>query len=202
MRPTPGNPDTIVPGLMAAGEAACASVHGANRLGANSLLDIVVFGRACALRVADILKPGTAHKPLPEDAGQATIERLDKLRCGVGQGGVTVGRRLPAAGICLGQHLPAACPAQICLEANSTNTMPALPSPSPRPPPLRAPRRYADGSLTTATIRRSMQKIMQNNAAVFRTQETLAEGCALIDECVDTYKVRRAAPRRAAGGLQ
>lgn len=52
------NPDSIVPGLMAAGEAACASVHGANRLGANSLLDIVVFGRACANRVAEIHKPG------------------------------------------------------------------------------------------------------------------------------------------------
>jgi succinate dehydrogenase/fumarate reductase flavoprotein subunit len=65
---------------MAAGEAACASVHGANRLGANSLLDIVVFGRACALRTADILKPGKTHKPLPADAGQATIARLDALR--------------------------------------------------------------------------------------------------------------------------
>lgn len=52
------NPDTVIPGLMAAGEAACASVHGANRLGANSLLDIVVFGRACANRVAEISKPG------------------------------------------------------------------------------------------------------------------------------------------------
>lgn len=52
------NPDVVVPGLLAAGEAACASVHGANRLGANSLLDIVVFGRACANRVADISKPG------------------------------------------------------------------------------------------------------------------------------------------------
>jgi succinate dehydrogenase (ubiquinone) flavoprotein subunit len=53
-----GNPDAVVPGLFAAGEAACASVHGANRLGANSLLDIVVFGRACANRVAEIQKPG------------------------------------------------------------------------------------------------------------------------------------------------
>ena len=53
-----GNPDTVVPGLFAAGETACASVHGANRLGANSLLDIVVFGRACANRVAQIQKPG------------------------------------------------------------------------------------------------------------------------------------------------
>ena len=52
------NPDAVVPGLLAAGEAACASVHGANRLGANSLLDIVVFGRACANRVAEISKPG------------------------------------------------------------------------------------------------------------------------------------------------
>lgn len=52
------NPDAVIPGLMAAGEAACASVHGANRLGANSLLDIVVFGRACANRVAEICKPG------------------------------------------------------------------------------------------------------------------------------------------------
>lgn len=52
------NPDTVIPGLFAAGEASCASVHGANRLGANSLLDIVVFGRACANRVAEIQKPG------------------------------------------------------------------------------------------------------------------------------------------------
>lgn len=55
------DPDAIVPGLMAAGEAACASVHGANRLGANSLLDIVVFGRACANRVAEIQRPGKWH---------------------------------------------------------------------------------------------------------------------------------------------
>lgn len=65
---------------MAAGEAASASVHGANRLGANSLLDIVVFGRACALRVGETLKPGTPHKPLPADAGAATIANLDKIR--------------------------------------------------------------------------------------------------------------------------
>jgi len=52
------NPDAVIPGLMAAGETACASVHGANRLGANSLLDIVVFGRACANRVAEIHRPG------------------------------------------------------------------------------------------------------------------------------------------------
>ena len=61
VKPTPGNPDTIVPGLMAAGEAACASVHGANRLGANSLLDIVVFGRACANRVGEPLYSSYGH---------------------------------------------------------------------------------------------------------------------------------------------
>jgi len=72
--------DHKVPGLFAAGEAACASVHGANRLGANSLLDIVVFGRACALQIAEIAKPGDAIAPLPEDAGMASIANLDKLR--------------------------------------------------------------------------------------------------------------------------
>ena len=68
--PRAGNPDHVVPGLFAAGEAACASVHGANRLGANSLLDIVVFGRACALRVAEIAKPGAPQPELPKDAGE------------------------------------------------------------------------------------------------------------------------------------
>merc|ERR1719253_1941873 len=62
--------DEVVPGLFAAGEAACASVHGANRLGANSLLDIVVFGRACANRIEEIAKPGTAHRELASDAGR------------------------------------------------------------------------------------------------------------------------------------
>ncbi len=85
VRPKDGDPDAVVPGLMAAGEAACASVHGANRLGANSLLDIVVFGRACALRVAETLKPGTPHKELPADAGEQTIARLDKLRWAAGE---------------------------------------------------------------------------------------------------------------------
>lgn len=80
LRPTKEDPDAIVPGLLAAGEAACASVHGANRLGANSLLDIVVFGRACANRIADVNKPGDPLKPLPKDAGEATIANLDALR--------------------------------------------------------------------------------------------------------------------------
>ncbi|KAG2493828.1 hypothetical protein HYH03_008046 [Edaphochlamys debaryana] len=126
LRPTPANPDAVVPGLFAAGEAASASVHGANRLGANSLLDIVVFGRACANRIGEIQKPGAKHAPLPASAGQDSVARLDSLR-------------------------------------------------------------NAKGSLKTAEIRRNMQRIMQNNAAVFRTQETLAEGCKLIDECSASF---------------
>jgi len=74
------NPNKVVPGLMAAGEAACVSVHGANRLGANSLLDIVVFGRACANRVEAILPKNTPHKPLPANAGLESLTNLDKLR--------------------------------------------------------------------------------------------------------------------------
>jgi succinate dehydrogenase (ubiquinone) flavoprotein subunit len=80
LAPTKENPNAIVPGLFAAGEAACASVHGANRLGANSLLDIVVFGRACALRIADIAKPGDKIPDFKPDAGQKSIANLDKLR--------------------------------------------------------------------------------------------------------------------------
>mmetsp|Transcript_3305 Transcript_3305/g.4838 ORF Transcript_3305/g.4838 Transcript_3305/m.4838 type:complete len:348 (-) Transcript_3305:882-1925(-) len=72
--------DEIVPGLFAAGEVACASVHGANRLGANSLLDIVVFGRACAQRIADIAKPGEAMTELKADAGMDSLAELDKIR--------------------------------------------------------------------------------------------------------------------------
>ncbi|CAA6657596.1 unnamed protein product [Spirodela intermedia] len=120
------DPDTVVPGLMAAGEAACASVHGANRLGANSLLDIVVFGRACANRVAEICKPGEKQKPLENNAGEKTIAWLDKLR-------------------------------------------------------------NANGSLPTSKIRLNMQRVMQNNAAVFRTQETLEEGCKLIDKAWESF---------------
>ena len=65
-----GNPDTPVPGVMAVGEAACVSVHGANRLGSNSLLDLVVFGRAAANTCADIVDPNESHRPLPADAGE------------------------------------------------------------------------------------------------------------------------------------
>ena len=74
------DPDCVVPGLMAIGEAACVSVHGANRLGSNSLLDIVVFGRAAALRAAEIIKPGTPHKPLPESSVTPILERLERAR--------------------------------------------------------------------------------------------------------------------------
>ncbi|XP_053610495.1 succinate dehydrogenase [ubiquinone] flavoprotein subunit, mitochondrial [Plodia interpunctella] len=72
--------DRVVAGLFAAGEASCASVHGANRLGANSLLDLVVFGRACALTIADIAKPGDAQAPLKDSTGENSIANLDRVR--------------------------------------------------------------------------------------------------------------------------
>ncbi len=74
------DPDYVVPGLMAVGEAASASVHGANRLGSNSLIDLVVFGRAAALRCAETIEPGSSQLPLPEAAGDAAVARLDALR--------------------------------------------------------------------------------------------------------------------------
>jgi succinate dehydrogenase flavoprotein subunit len=77
---TGGDPDCVVPGLMAVGEAACVSVHGANRLGSNSLLDLVVFGRSAAKRCGELLKPGASQKPLPAGAGDESVARLDKLR--------------------------------------------------------------------------------------------------------------------------
>ena len=75
-----GNPDSVVPGLFAVGEAACVSVHGANRLGSNSLIDLVVFGRATGLRIADIQKPNTSHNPLPKSSEEQALTRLDRLR--------------------------------------------------------------------------------------------------------------------------
>jgi len=122
-----GNPDFLVPGLMAAGEAACVSVHGANRLGANSLLDIVVFGRACANRVEQTLKKNTPHAPLPKDAGLASLQNLDAIR-------------------------------------------------------------FSDGSRSTADIRNEMQRVMQNNAAVYRTGPVLAEGKVLIDKVAKSLR--------------
>ena len=80
-----GNPDHVVPGLMAIGEGACVSVHGANRLGSNSLLDLVVFGRAAALRAAEVIKPGAPHKALPSNVGEEAIARLDKTRFSKGK---------------------------------------------------------------------------------------------------------------------
>jgi len=118
--------DVVVPGLFAAGEAACASVHGANRLGANSLLDIVVFGRACANRIADINKPGDSIPELTKETGMDSLSNLDNLR-------------------------------------------------------------YSTGSTPTSEIRGEMQSVMQENAAVYRTSETLTEGKGQIDDVVQKF---------------
>lgn len=80
LRPTADDPDRVQPGLMAIGECACASVHGANRLGTNSLLDIIVFGRAAAERTRELIKPGAALKPLPANSADLALRRLDKMR--------------------------------------------------------------------------------------------------------------------------
>jgi succinate dehydrogenase / fumarate reductase flavoprotein subunit len=115
-----GNPDAVVPGLFAVGEAACVSVHGANRLGSNSLIDLVVFGRAAAFRLAEVVKPGALPPPVAKGAGELSITRLDHFR-------------------------------------------------------------NADGGTPTAEIRLAMQRTMQADCAVFRTDETLAEGVQKID---------------------
>ena len=120
LRPTADEPDRINPGLMAIGECASASVHGANRLGTNSLLDIVVFGRAAAIRAAELVKPGATLPPLNEASADKAIARMDKVR-------------------------------------------------------------HADGNLPTAVIRDELQRVMQNNAAVFRTSEVLKEGVDKLD---------------------
>ncbi len=121
LSPKDGDPDAVVPGLMAVGEAACVSVHGANRLGSNSLIDLVVFGRAAGHRVAELVKPRQTHKPLPDASADMALDRLDGFR-------------------------------------------------------------FAKGASPTAQIRLSMQKTMQNNCAVFRQAESLAEGKDLIDQ--------------------
>ena len=115
------DPDAVVPGLMAIGECACVSVHGANRLGSNSLLDLVVFGRAAAKRCGETVEAGSTHAPLPNGAEDRILTRFDRLR-------------------------------------------------------------HARGSEPTADLRLRMQRVMQNNAAVFRTGETLDEGCRLIGD--------------------
>ncbi len=80
-----GDPNKVVPGLMAVGEAGCVSVHGANRLGSNSLLDLVVFGRAAALRCGETMKPGEGHRPLADDSADRALERFDRLRNAKGE---------------------------------------------------------------------------------------------------------------------
>jgi succinate dehydrogenase / fumarate reductase flavoprotein subunit len=119
--------DIVVPGLMAVGEAACVSVHGANRLGSNSLLDLVVFGREAARHCAETLKPGTPHRPLAPNSAEAALQRLDALR-------------------------------------------------------------HAKGSRRTADIRLDMQRIMQEDAAVFRTAETLNNGKRRLGAVFESFR--------------
>jgi succinate dehydrogenase / fumarate reductase flavoprotein subunit len=80
LNPTEADAERTVPGLMAIGEAACVSVHGANRLGSNSLIDLVVFGRASAVRTSDIVTPGEGYAPLPANAGDNAVARLERFR--------------------------------------------------------------------------------------------------------------------------
>ncbi|MCS6779879.1 MAG: succinate dehydrogenase flavoprotein subunit [Geminicoccaceae bacterium] len=80
IRPTKDDPDAVVPGLLAVGEAACASVHGANRLGGNSLTDLVVFGRSAAHRAAELVRPESPARHLPKNAAEAALDRLDRIR--------------------------------------------------------------------------------------------------------------------------
>jgi len=87
LNPKPGDPEAVVPGLMAVGEAACVSVHGANRLGSNSLIDLVVFGRAAGHRAAEVVEAGAPHKDLGPNAGEQAIARLDKYRYADGGSG-------------------------------------------------------------------------------------------------------------------
>ena len=125
LRPTADEPDAVCPGLMAIGEGACVSVHGANRLGTNSLLDIVVFGRAAAHRAAELVRPNTPHPPLANGI-EASLDRFDAVR-------------------------------------------------------------NAKGPRMTGAIRTEMQRIMQNNCAVFRTSEVLTEGVQKINAAASAY---------------
>jgi succinate dehydrogenase / fumarate reductase, flavoprotein subunit len=121
LAPTEDEPDRVFPGLMAVGEAGCASVHGANRLGSNSLIDLVVFGRAAAVRAAKVVDPEALNPPLNLASVEKAMDRFDGLR-------------------------------------------------------------HANGATPTAALRLRMQKTMQSNAAVFRTEEVLQEGCRLMAE--------------------
>ena len=119
LNPVPGDPDRVQPGLMAVGEAGCASVHGANRLGSNSLIDLVVFGRASAIRAGDVIDRSEKAPDLDTAACDAIMARFDRLR-------------------------------------------------------------HASGGTPTAALREKMQRAMQEDAAVFRTQESLEAGCRRI----------------------
>ncbi len=121
LNPSKENPDAVAPGLMAVGEAACASVHGANRLGSNSLIDLVVFGRAAAIRAGEVVDREAPVPAINETACEKIMERFDRLR-------------------------------------------------------------HADGTTPTAVLREKMQRAMQEDAAVFRTQESLEQGCKRISE--------------------
>ena len=128
------DPDAVVPGLMAIGECACVSVHGANRLGSNSLLDLVVFGRAAAKRCGERIEAGCLHPPLPFEAEDRILARFDRLR-------------------------------------------------------------HAQGGEPTAALRLRMQRVMQSHAAVFRTGDTLDEGCRLIGDVRTAFRDVRVADR-------
>ena len=120
LSPTKDDPNAVVPGLMAVGEAACASVHGANRLGSNSLIDLVVFGRAAAIRAGKVVNPESAVPDTNIAQVDKALDRFDTLR-------------------------------------------------------------HADGAVPTAELREEMQRTMQEDAAVFRTDKSLAEGVKRMD---------------------
>ncbi|MEO0911283.1 MAG: FAD-binding protein, partial [Pseudomonadota bacterium] len=126
LNPTAKDPDRVVPGLMAVGEAACASVHGANRLGSNSLIDLVVFGRAAAIKAGEVVDRDAPIAMPNKEASDKIMDRFDGLR-------------------------------------------------------------HADGDVGTAELRLSMQKAMQEDAAVFRTDETLKQGCQRMSDVYSNY---------------
>ena len=121
LNPTSEDEDLIQPGLMAVGEAGCASVHGANRLGSNSLIDLVVFGRAAAIRAKAVIETKNSNRQLNLNSCDQAMDRFDKLR-------------------------------------------------------------HAHGGTTTAELRQKMQIVMQEDAAVFRSKQTLAEGCKKMED--------------------
>ncbi len=121
LNPTSEDEDHVQPGLMAVGEAGCASVHGANRLGSNSLIDLVVFGRAAAIRAKDVIETSVSNRPLNQNSCDWAMDRFDKLR-------------------------------------------------------------HARGETKTSELREKMQRVMQDDAAVFRSKQTLAEGCKKMED--------------------